>query len=123
MLVLSNISGSIFYGMIWFVIPLVIAHQASSEILSIGLGIFDFSIVALGLVLGNLADRVNKRTLVFFGLFLFSIAGAFTAFSFNWLFLIFGFMATTGDEMSSIALWSWLHNLDKTMPATGQYPA
>ncbi|OGL89822.1 hypothetical protein A3I45_02155 [Candidatus Uhrbacteria bacterium RIFCSPLOWO2_02_FULL_53_10] len=96
----------------WFVVPLVIAHQANSGLMSIGLGIFDFSIVVLGFVLGNLADRGNKRSLVFFGLLLFSVTAILIGFNFGWLFILFGFLATTGDEMASISLWSWLHALD-----------
>ena len=113
MLMLLELSGAIFYGIIWFSVPLVIAHQADSTLLGIGLAIFDFSIVVLGFLLGSLADRTNKRTMVFFGLLLFSVSGMFLGFNFGWLFIIFGFLATTGDEMTGIALWSWLHSLDK----------
>jgi len=66
-----------FYGTIWFVVPLVIAHQAHMGLLGIGLGMFDFAIVALGFLLGNLADKSNKRALVFFGLLLFSLRACF----------------------------------------------
>lgn len=113
MLVMLNLAASTFYGIIWFVVPLVIAHQAQSGMLGLGLGIFDFSIVVLGFLIGNLADKTNKRALVFFGLLLFAICGILLGFNFGWLFLIFGFLATTGDEMAGISLWSWLHTLDK----------
>lgn len=112
MLLLVTLASSVFYGIIWFVVPLVIAKQANSGFFSLGLGIFDFAIVTLGFALGNLADRGNKRSLVFFGLLMFAVCGMLLGFNFNWLFLIFGFLATTGDEMASISLWSWLHNLD-----------
>ena len=111
-LLLLTFSSATFYGIVWFVVPLVIAHQANSGLMSIGLGIFDFSIVVLGFVLGNLADRGNKRSLVFFGLLLFSVTAILIGFNFGWLFILFGFLATTGDEMASISLWSWLHALD-----------
>ncbi|MFA6602026.1 MAG: MFS transporter [Candidatus Paceibacterota bacterium] len=113
MLLLSGISSGIFYGTIWFVIPLVILTHASSGLLGLGLGIFDFSIVVLGYVLGTLADRANKRSLVFFGLLTFALAGILVSFNLSWLFLLFGFIATAGDELASLALWSWLHTLDK----------
>lgn len=113
MLLLLNLTASIFYGIIWFVVPLVIAHQAEAGLLGIGLGIFDFSVVVLGFMIGNLADKANKKTLVFFGLLIFSIAGMFLGFNFGWLFILFGFLATTGDELAGISLWSWLHALDK----------
>jgi MFS family permease len=113
MLLLLNLAASTFYGIIWFVVPLVIAHQAESGLLGIGLGIFDFSVLALGFMLGNLADKVNKRTLIFFGLLIFAVSGALLGCNFGWLFIIFGFLATTGDEMAGLSLWSWLHSLDK----------
>ncbi len=109
MLILLGFSSSVFYAVVWFVVPLVIAHQASSGLLSIGLGIFDLAVVVMGFIIGKLADRSDKRTLIFFGLLLFAVAGTLTGFNFGWLFLIFGFLATTGDEMASISLWSWLH--------------
>lgn len=113
MLLLSELSGATFYGAIWFVVPLVIVHQADSGLLSLGLAIFDFSVVVLGFILGNLADTSNKRMLVFFGLLIFSVSGMIIGFNFGWLFIIFGFLATTGDEMAGISLWSWLHSLDR----------
>lgn len=113
MLLLTGLTSSIFYGVIWFVLPLVIADTANSGLLSLGLGIFDFAVVVLGFLLGKMADRSDKRALVFFGLLLFSLSGMILSFNFNWLFLVFGFLATTGDEMAEISLWSWLHNLNK----------
>ncbi len=113
MLLLLDLTGAIFYGVIWFVVPLVIAHQAGSGSLGIGLAAFDFAVVTLGYFLGSLADRSDKRTLVFFGLLMFSVAGMMLGFNFGILFILFGFLATTGDEMAGISLWSWLHALDK----------
>jgi len=119
MLLLLNLAASTFYGIIWFVVPLVIAHQAQAGMLGLGLGIFDFSIVVLGFLIGNLADKTDKRALVFFGLLLFAISGILLGFNFGWLFLIFGFLATTGDEMAGVSLWSWLHSLDKNHAQDG----
>lgn len=114
LLLLSTASG-IFYGMIWFVVPLVLLQETDNFLLGIGLGVFDFSIVVLGFLLGNLADRSDKRTLVFFGLLIFALFGMLlgSGFGFSWLFILFGFLATAGDEMAGISLWSWLHSLDK----------
>ncbi|MDB5189783.1 MAG: hypothetical protein JWN49_109 [Parcubacteria group bacterium] len=112
-LLLLNTASGIIYGVIWFVVPLVLAHQANDFMLGIGLGIFDFAIVVLGFLLGALADRLEKKRLVFFGLLIFSLFGLLLGSGFGLLFILFGFLATSGDEMASISLWAWLHSLDR----------
>ncbi|MCX6715164.1 MAG: MFS transporter [Candidatus Uhrbacteria bacterium] len=113
MLLLTGVASALFYAAIWFVIPLVIVAQQRAGLLGIGLGIFDFAVVVLGFFLGTLADKMNKRTLVFFGLLLFAVTGVLVGFHFDVLFLLFGFLATTGEEMAMLSLWSWLHMLDR----------
>ncbi|MEJ0053870.1 MAG: MFS transporter [bacterium] len=114
MLLLLSLSSGIFYGIIWFVVPLILAHELHGAILGgIGLGIFDFSVVVLGFVLGTLADRADRRTLVFFGLLVFALFGMLLGLGFGILFILFGFLATAGEEMAGISLWSWLHALDR----------
>ncbi len=112
MLLLLGFTSAVFYSTVWFVVPLVIAYGIQGGIMSIGLSVFDMAIVLLGFTLGKMADTGNKRRLVFLGLLLFSIAGALLGFNFGWFFLVLGFVATTGDEMASVSLWSWLHTLD-----------
>ena len=120
MLMLLSFFGAVFYGVIWFVVPLVIAgQQANAEIMGLGLAVFDFSVVVLGYVLGTLADRTDKKMLVFFGLLGFSIFGVLVGLNFGLLFILFGFLATTGEEMADISLWSWMHHLDKDHTADG----
>ncbi len=120
MLVLLTFAANIFYSMIWFVVPLVIAmSQANTGLLSLGLAVFDFSIVVLGYIIGTLADKGNKRTFVFFGLLLFALCGMAVGFNFGILFILFGFLATAGDEMAGISLWSWLHHLDHAHDSDG----
>lgn len=114
MLVLLTFAGSLFYGVIWFTVPLVIAlEQTNAGLLGIGLGIFDFSIVVLGYLIGRMADTGNKRVFVFFGLLLFALCGMAAGINLGILFIFFGFFATAGDEMAGISLWSWLHHLDR----------
>ena len=113
MLVLLGLSASIFYGVIWFTIPIVIAHTQGWSPLGIGLGVFDFSVVVLGFTIGKLTDTFDRRALVFFGLLLFGLAGSIVGFHLGWFFLLFGFLATTGEEIAGITLWSWLHALDE----------
>jgi MFS family permease len=118
-LIMQGMSAGIFYGAVWFTVPLVIESQSSSGILGLGLAVFDFSVIILGYVLGRLADRVNRRLLVFAGLLVFAVSAAFSGLDFGWLFLIFGFMTTGGDEMSGLSLWAWLHSLDKDHASDG----
>lgn len=94
-------------------VPLVIASQQGSGALGLGLSMFDLAVVVLGSFLGKLADRYQKKRLVLFGLLLFSVAALLVSFNLNILFLLFGFLATAGDEMSSSSLWSWIESLDK----------
>lgn len=113
LLAIQNLSGSIFYAMIWFTIPLVLANNKGSGILGVGLSVFDLAIVVLGAFLGRLADRSQKKSFILAGLLIFSVAGALIGFNLNVFFLVLGFIATSGDEMSSASLWSWLERLDK----------
>ncbi len=112
MLLLVGLASSIFYAVIWFVIPLEIANGVS-DIPSFALGIFDFSIVIFGFLLGKVADKVNRRRAVFWGLATYSFFGLILGFNLNLLFILFGFLATTGEELANLSLWSWLHSLDK----------
>ncbi len=113
MLFIYSLAGSIFYGVIWFVVPLVIATEPNQEILGLGLGIFDFAIIVFGFLIGTIVDRGNKRLLIFYGLLLFAIMSILLGAFLGPLFLLFGFLATTGDETAGLSLWSWLHALDK----------
>jgi MFS family permease len=116
MLILQGICGSIFYSVAWFTVPLMIADPGK-KIFGISLGIFDFAIIVLGSFLGKLSQKIKERYSVIVGLLIFSLAGFFLGRQIEWFFLIFGFLATAGDELSSISLWSWLDKLnidDKT---------
>jgi len=108
-----SFAGAIFYGAIWFVVPLAIATDPHQQLLGLGLGIFDLAIVVLGVIIGTIVDRGNKRLLVFYGLLIFAIMAMLIGATLGPLFLLFGFLATAGDETTGLALWSWLHSLDK----------
>ena len=111
-LALKNFAAATYYGTLWFVIPLII-ESTGSKVLSFGLAIFDLSAVALGFLIGRMADSMNKKVLIFFGLLVFWISGAALSFHFGWLFVLLGFIASTGDEIAEISLWAWMHKLDK----------
>ncbi|MSR85757.1 MFS transporter [Candidatus Uhrbacteria bacterium] len=113
LLFLSNLSSAAFYGMVWFVIPLLIVREGAPGPLSFGLIVFDLSVLFVGFFIGYATDRWSKKWLVFWGLLLFAVMAFLLGFHFGWLFLVFGFLATTGEEMSSISLWAWLDHLDK----------
>jgi MFS family permease len=113
LLLLSGMSFSIFYAIVWFVIPLEISKNIYGGMPNFALGIFDFAIVSAGFLIGKIADRFNKEKLVFIGLLLFSISGILLGFSLNIFFLLFGYLVTIGDEITSLSLWAWMHTLDK----------
>lgn len=109
-----NFAGALFYGVVWFVIPIVIAHSLhEGNLLGIGLGMFDFAIVIVGSLLYSFIDKANKKKMVFIGLLLFSVASMLLGLSYGLLFLVFAFLSTSGDEIASLSLWAWLHGLDK----------
>lgn len=111
-LFLQGITSATFYAVVWFVIPLEMANHLSS-LPSISLGIFDMAVVILGLSFGLIAKKTNRKRLIVFGLLLFSIMASLIGFQSGILFLVFGFLATIGDELSNITLWSWLTHMDK----------
>jgi MFS family permease len=120
MLLAYNVAGATFYAVIWFVVPIVIIQQEhTSGILGLGLAIFDCAIMVLGYVMGTLADKRDKRVLVFFGLLLFGGCGVIVGLTFTWIFILFGFLAAVGDEMAGVSLWAWLHSLDREHAADG----
>jgi MFS family permease len=113
LLMLQGFSGSLLYAAVWFVIPLVIASGQYQGLWGISLSVFDLAIVVLGSYLGRLADRSDHKRMVFYGLLLFSLAATILGFNLNAWFLLLGFLATAGDEMSSVSLWAWLDRLDE----------
>jgi MFS family permease len=113
LLLLSGLSSSTFYAILWFIIPLLIQRGIQAHTLSIGLAIFDLAVVIAGFFIGQITDTWSKRWLIFWGLLLFAITAFLIGFDFGWIFLLFGFLATTGDEISSVSLWAWLDHLDQ----------
>lgn len=119
MLLSVGLSASTFYGIIWFVVPLLIAHEAHNGVLGIGLGVFDFSVVILGSILGKIVDSFNKKALILLGLVVFSMAGIFLGFNFGLPFILLGFLATSGEELTGLSLWAWLYKIDKKHESYG----
>lgn len=113
MLLTTSLISSIFYAIIWFVVPLLLAHTQENGVLGLGLAVFDFAVVALGFFLGRLVDGVEKKLLVICGLIVFGIAGTLLGFNFGVWFILLGFIATAGDELTGLALWAWLYHIDK----------
>lgn len=114
LLILTNFSGAVFYGVVWFVVPLIIVSlpEADGRLLGVWLGMFDFAVIITGGILATFVDTMNKKVLIFLGLLLFAVAGTLLWFHFGLLFLVFAFLATMGDELASLPLWTRLHRLD-----------
>ncbi len=113
LLMVSNFTASTFYAIIWFVVPLLIASNIHAKTLGLGLGIFDFSVVVLGFFLGTIADKYNKKLLILLGITVFAVAGILLSTNFGFLFLLLGFVATAGDELTGLSLWAWLYATNK----------
>jgi MFS family permease len=112
LLLLLTAASGIFYGIVWFVIPLIISLQIyNGAILSAGLAMFDFSVILVGSFLSNMAKRSLKK-MIWGGLLVFSISGFLLGINFGILFVVFAILSTTGNEMASLPLWVWLHELD-----------
>lgn len=118
-LIIQGVCGSIFYSVVWFAIPLMMADP-NKRLFDVSLGIFDFAIIILGSFLGKLSQKIKEKYSVILGLLVFSLAGFFLGRQIEWLFLIFGFLATAGEELSNIALWSWLDKLDTDHSEDGE---
>ena len=112
LLMITNLTASTFYAIIWFVVPLLIATEIHNGVLGLGLGIFDFSVVILGFVLGKIVDSFNKKLLVLIGIIIFAVAGILLGMNFGFLFLLLGFIATAGDELTGLSLWAWMYSID-----------
>ncbi len=84
----------------------------SKRLFDISLGIFDFAIILLGSSLGKLSQKMKEKHSVIIGLLVFALTGFFLGRQVEWLFLLFSFLATAGEELSNIALWSWLNKLE-----------
>ena len=113
MLLLTSFVTSVFYAVVWFVLPIALVQELESGALSYGLAVFDLAVVLLGAYLGKLADTGDKQWMVFYGLFIFATFGLLTGFMLNAWFLLFGFLATVGDELSAVSLWAWMNDLDR----------
>lgn len=113
MLISTSLISAIFYAIIWFVVPLLLAHTEQGGVLGIGLAVFDFSVVALGFILGRIVDAYDKKILVICGLIIFAVAGTLLGFNFGALFILLGFIAATGEELTGLSLWAWLYAIDK----------
>lgn len=113
MLAFSGFSGAAFYGMIWLVLPLYLKGLAHPGPLSFGLSIFDVTTIVCGGIVGRIADTKRKTLMIFLGLLLFATCATLLGFHLNGWFLVLGFLASMGDELSSVSLWAWMNRLNR----------
>lgn len=113
MLAFSGFAGATFYGIVWFALPLYLQEQAQAGPLQLGLAIFDVTVIVCGGFIGKLADTKHKRLFIFLGLCLFAVFSTLVGFHLNGWFLVFGFLASMGDELSCVSLWSWMNHLNR----------
>lgn len=66
LLILLNLTSAIFYGIVWFVVPLIMENNPEqSTLLGIGMGMFDFAIVVVGSILCMITRKFNKQVMIF----------------------------------------------------------
>jgi DHA1 family multidrug resistance protein-like MFS transporter len=113
MLAFSGFTTALFYSIIWFVLPLYIHSLQQAGPMQFALGIFDATVIVCGGLIGKLADTKNKRLYIFLGLLVFAMFGTLSGIHLNGWFLVFGFIAAVGDELSSVSLWAWMNQLNR----------
>ncbi len=120
LLAFSGFAGAIFYGIIWFVLPLYLQQLVTAAgPIQYGLAIFDVTVIICGGLIGRLADSRYKKFFVFIGLFVFAAFSTLVGFHLNGWFLLFGFIAAVGDELSCVSLWSWMNELNPSHAQNG----
>ena len=119
LLLLQGFCASVFYGGVWFTVPLMMANS-SKNIFGFSLGIFDLAIIIIGFLIGKFFPKLRENTTALLGLLLFSIGGLIVGHQIEWIFILFAFLAGSGDEISNIALWSWLAKLDQDHQSDGE---
>ncbi len=114
MLACSRFCAATFFGVLWLVLPLYLSGLAQPGALGFGLSVFDVTTVLSGGLFGRIADTDRKRLAIFFGLLLFATCAVLLGFHLNGWFLVFGFLAATGDDLSNVSLWAWMNRLSRT---------
>lgn len=112
LLAFSGFASATFYAVLWFVIPLYLTSASSHGAFDYSLGIFDATAILCGGIVGKLADTKRKRFYVFLGLLLFATFGTLLGFHLDGWFIVFGFIASLGEELSTVSLWAWMNELN-----------
>lgn len=113
LLAFSRFAAGAFYASMWFVFPLFLKTLTNHGPLDYGLGIFDAGTIICGGLAGKLADTRNKTFTILIGLVIFASFSMILGFHLNIWFLLFGFLASLGDELSAVSLWAWLNDLHR----------
>jgi MFS family permease len=116
LLAFSRFAAGTFYSSMWFVFPLLLKTLADQGPLEYGLGIFDAGTIICGGIAGKLADTKNKTFTILAGLIIFASFSMILGFHLSIWFLLFGFLAALGDELSAVSLWAWLSDLHREIP-------
>jgi predicted MFS family arabinose efflux permease len=114
LLLMLDCASGIFYGIVWFVLPLLIASSLyNGALLTAGLASFDFAAVVAGSFISRIVKGKTLKSLIFVGLVMFSASGFLLGINFGIVFILFAVLSTTGNEMATLPLWVWLHRLDR----------
>ncbi len=106
---LHTFAASLFYSMVWFIIPLLIVGGVTPLTFSVALSSLDFTLLIVDFPIGVMVDRLSKRPLVIFGMVTMSIAALALSQTASVLIIALTIIISFGDELAVIALWAWLN--------------
>ncbi len=113
-----SITIASYFGLLWFTLALLIASHTSGHIISLGMAVFDFTVIIVALVIGKIVDSSNKKIVAYIALTIVAFSAFFLWSTFQPLFILFCFLLSIGDEMFTITFWSWI---DTRLPQGEHY--
>lgn len=97
-----------FYGVIWFVLPLLINQGIVPATLSAGMTVLEFAVIITGFTIARLADHRNKKSTLAVGLVAVALLSLLFGKIFAPVFILLCLLLSSSDEMVRITLWAWL---------------
>ncbi len=103
-----TLSIASFYGVVWFIFPLLIEAGTTPRILSASMTMLEFAMIIAGFTIARFADSTNKKVLILAGLGVVSVMSALLGLTFHPILIAICFALSFGDELLRTTLWAWL---------------